>query len=111
LTELDQLSEQFDFSELGAKLSEFRLSMDFKEAEGETEIEDAYARERIAALEENTNQHSQDIVILQNKVTQLSIDFGRCVSEVSALRSASAGNSDTFRRSFCSENTNLGEFE
>jgi hypothetical protein len=28
---------------------------------------------------------------LQNKVTQLSTDFGRFVDEVSALRSASAG--------------------
>jgi hypothetical protein len=30
-------------------------------------------------------------VILQNKVTQLSTDFGRLVGEVSSLRSASAG--------------------
>jgi uncharacterized protein YdcH (DUF465 family) len=62
--------------------------MDFKE--GETEAEDADARGRIAALEEKSNQHSHVIAILQDKVTQLSTDFGRLVGEVSALRSASA---------------------
>jgi hypothetical protein len=61
--------------------------MDFKEAE----IEDADARGRIAALEETTNQHSHVIAILEDKVIQLSTDFGRFVGEVSSLRSASAG--------------------
>jgi hypothetical protein len=70
------------------------------------ETEDADARGRIAALEEESNRHSHVIAILQDKVTQLSTDFGRLLGEVSPLRSASAGNSDTFRRSFCSEHTN-----
>jgi hypothetical protein len=85
--ELQRLCDEFGFSELAAKLSEFRPSMDFKK--GETE--DADARGRIAALEEKTNQHSHVIAILQDKISQLSTDFGRLVSEVSALRSASAG--------------------
>jgi uncharacterized protein YdcH (DUF465 family) len=59
--------------------------MDFNESE------DADSRGRIAALEEKSNQHSHVIAILQDKVTQLSTDFGRLVGEVSALRSASAG--------------------
>jgi uncharacterized coiled-coil protein SlyX len=84
-TELHRLCEEFGFSELAAKLSEFRPAMDFKEAE------DADARGRISALEEKSNQHSHVIAILQDKVTQLSTDFGRLVGEVSALRSASAG--------------------
>jgi hypothetical protein len=84
-TELDRLCKEFGFSELAAKLSEFRPSMNFKETE------DADARRRIAALEEKSNQHSHVIVMLQDKVTQLSTDFGRLVGEVSSLRSASAG--------------------
>jgi hypothetical protein len=83
--ELDRLCEEFGFSELTAKLSEFRPSMDFKETE------DADARGRIAFLEEKSNQHSHVIAILEDKVTQLSTDFGRLVGEVSALQSASAG--------------------
>jgi archaellum component FlaC len=42
-------------------------------------------------LEEESNQHSHFIAILEDKVTQLSTDFGRLVGEVSALRSAAAG--------------------
>jgi hypothetical protein len=61
--------KSFDFTELSAKLSEFRPSIDFKDAE------DADARGQIAALEEKTNQHSHVIAILQDKVTQLSTDF------------------------------------
>jgi hypothetical protein len=60
--------------------------MNFKEEE----TEDADARGRIAAFEEKSNQHSHVIAILQDKVTQLSTDFGRIVGEVSSLRSASA---------------------
>jgi hypothetical protein len=78
-TELHRLCAEFGFAELSAKLSEFRPSIDFKEAE---------TRGRIAFLEEKSNQHSHFIAILQNKVTQLSTDFGRLVGEVSALRSA-----------------------
>jgi hypothetical protein len=83
--ELLRLCDEFGFSELAAKLSEFRSSMDFKETE------DVDARGRIAGLEETANQHSHVIAMLQDKVTQLSTDFGRLVGEVSALRSASAG--------------------
>jgi archaellum component FlaC len=86
-TELDRLCKEFGFSELATKLSEFRPSMDFQEAE----TEDANARGRIAALEEETNRHSHVIPMLEDKVTQLSTDFGRLGGEVSALRSASAG--------------------
>jgi hypothetical protein len=80
-TELERLCNEFGFSELGAKLSEFRPSIDFKETE------DADARGRIAVLEEESNQHSHDIAMLQDKVTQLSTDFERLVGEVSVLRS------------------------
>jgi predicted nuclease with TOPRIM domain len=81
-TELYRLCKEFGFTELAAKLSEFRPSMDFKESE------DADTRGRIAFLEEQSNQHSHDIAILQNKVTQLSTDFERLVGEVSELQSA-----------------------
>jgi hypothetical protein len=46
-----------------------------KEAEAETE--DADARGRIAFLKEKANQHSHVIAMLEDKVTQLSTDFGR----------------------------------
>jgi DNA helicase TIP49 (TBP-interacting protein) len=55
------------------------------------EAEDADARGRIAPFEKKANEHSHIIAILQDKVTQLSTDFGGFVGEVSALRSASAG--------------------
>jgi uncharacterized coiled-coil protein SlyX len=86
-TELHQLCKEFGFTELAAKISEFRPSMDFKEGESE----DSDARGRIAALEEKSNQHSHVIAMLEDKVTQLSTEFGRLVGEVSALRSAAAG--------------------
>ena len=59
LTELDRLCDAFGFSELAAKSSDFRLSMNFKERE--REAEDADARGRIAA------QHSHVIAMLQVK--------------------------------------------
>jgi hypothetical protein len=62
-TELEQFCEDFGFMELAAKLSEFRPLMDFKESE------DADARGRIAVLEEDSNQHSHVIAILEDKVT------------------------------------------
>jgi hypothetical protein len=37
------LCDEFGFSELAAKLSDFRPSMDFKETETETEVKDADA--------------------------------------------------------------------
>jgi hypothetical protein len=46
-TELHRLCEEFGFSELATKLSTFRPSMDFKEAEAKH----ADIRERIAVLE------------------------------------------------------------
>jgi hypothetical protein len=39
------------------------------------EIEDANAPGRIAALEQQANQHSHVIAMLQDKVAQLSTDF------------------------------------
>jgi hypothetical protein len=84
-TEVQRLCKEFCFSELAAKHSEFRPSMEFKEAE------DADARGRIAALEEKANQHSHVIAILQDKLTHLSTYFGRFRGEVSVLRSAAAG--------------------
>jgi hypothetical protein len=84
-TELQRLCNEFGFTEIAAKLSEFRSSTAFKESE------DSDARERIAALEEKSNQHSHVIAILQSELKVLSTDFGRLVGEVSALRSAAAG--------------------
>jgi hypothetical protein len=81
-TELERLCEEFGFSELAAKLSEFRPSMDFKETE------DVDAHGRIVALEEKANQHSHGIAMLEDKVIQLSTDFGRFRGGISALRSA-----------------------
>jgi signal transduction histidine kinase len=86
-TDLDQLCDEFGFTELATKLSEFRPSMDFQEAE----TEDVDARGRIAALKEKANQHSHVIAILEDKVTQLSTDFRRLVGEISSLRSAAVG--------------------
>jgi hypothetical protein len=88
-TGLHRLCEEFGFSELAAKLSKFRPSMDV--AEEELEAQDADVRERIAVLEEMVNQPSHVIAILQEKVTQVSTYFGHLVGEVSALRSAAAG--------------------
>jgi hypothetical protein len=79
-SELQQLSHEFGFSELAAQLSEFRPSADSDDSLG-----------RIASLEEKSNQHSNFIAMLRNKVTSLSTDFDRLSMEISALRSASAG--------------------
>jgi hypothetical protein len=75
-TDLQRLSQEFGFSQLAAKLSEFRSSIDFKDSRG-----------RIATLEEKSNQHSHIIAIMQDKLTQLSTDFERLVGEISSLRS------------------------
>jgi hypothetical protein len=85
ITELDRFCDEFGFTELATKLSEFRPSIDSKEAE------DANVCGRIAFLEEKANRHFQVIAIWQHKVTHLSTDFGRLEGEVSALRSSSAG--------------------
>jgi hypothetical protein len=109
-TELDRLCVEFGLTEIAAKLSEFRPSMAFKEAEAKAEVEaeDADARGRIAALEENANQNSHVIAMLQNKITQLSTDFGRLVSEVSTLRSVSAGL-QTLSEEFSALKTQIGQ--
>jgi hypothetical protein len=72
------LCNEFVSTEVTAKLSEFRSSMDFKETkpktetEAETKAEDADTRGRIAVLEETATQHSHINAILQDKVTRLS---------------------------------------
>jgi hypothetical protein len=94
--------EEFHFMELAAKLSDFHPSMNFKERAAETKtktkattktktkVENVDARGRIAILEENANQHSNVIAMLQNEVTRLSIDFGCFVGEISSLSSLSS---------------------
>jgi hypothetical protein len=100
---MSQAKEVEDTEEAGAA--------EAKEAEEREEAEagkpkDADARGRIAKLEESANQHSHVIVmlqccnvamlqcyevaILQDKVTQLSTDFGYLVGEVSTLQSAAS---------------------
>jgi hypothetical protein len=83
--ELERLCEEFGFDELAAKLSKFLPSKELHEAE------DSNARERIAALEEKTEQSGHSIAILQNELKFLTTDFGRLAGEVSALRSAVVG--------------------
>jgi hypothetical protein len=100
-TELDRLCDEFGFSELAVKLSEFCPSMDFKEAE------DADARGRIAVLEEESNQHSHVIAILQDKVTQLSTDFWCLVSDVLSLQSDTAGM-QTHSENVSAQKTQIG---
>jgi hypothetical protein len=79
--------EEFCFMELAVNLSEFHPSINFKkraagtETETKVEGEDVDARRRIAILEEKANQHDHNIAMLQNKVTQLSTDFGRLGGE------------------------------
>jgi hypothetical protein len=57
---------------------------------GFKEVKDADARGRIAALEEKTNQQNRANAVLQDKLKQLSTDFGRLTGEVSTLRSVAA---------------------
>jgi hypothetical protein len=99
LTELHQLCEEFCFSELAAKLSEFRRSVDFKESED--------ADGRIAALEEKVEHCEYEIAILQNNVAQLSTDFERFVGVVSGLRSAASGI-QTFVEEVCALKMEIG---
>jgi hypothetical protein len=81
---LEELCEEFGFSEFSAKLSKFHPSIAFKESE------DCNSRERIAIIEGKTEQHDHDIAILQSEFEQLSTNFDRLSIEVSALRSATA---------------------
>jgi hypothetical protein len=93
--ELQRSCEEFGFREFAAKLSEFRRSMGFQEAE------DADARGRIAVLEEKAEQYDREIVVLRDKFKLLSTHFGRLAGEVFAavccrsvcLDSVSAANS------------------
>jgi uncharacterized coiled-coil protein SlyX len=48
-------------------------------------VEDAEARVRIAALEENAEQHSRAIAILKGQLAQLLADIGRLVGAMGAL--------------------------
>jgi hypothetical protein len=80
-----RLCEEFGFSEFAEKLSEFRPSMAFQEAE------DADTAGRMTAFEEKAEQHDGAISVLQSELRQLSTDFGRLAEEVSALQSASTG--------------------
>jgi hypothetical protein len=102
---LQQLCEEFGFSDISTKLSEFRSLMDVKKKE---EAENSNARGGIAALEEKGEQHSRSIAILQSEVRQLSTDFGRLVGEVSALRSAAAGI-QTLSEEVCAPKTQIGQ--
>jgi hypothetical protein len=56
-----------NFSDIKVELSEFRASKESKDAEAEVEAEaeDSDARGRIAALQENSNQQSRVIAIVQ----------------------------------------------
>jgi predicted nucleic acid-binding Zn-ribbon protein len=77
LTELHQLCEEFGFTEIASKLSEFGSSMDFKE-------ENADGNEGIA------EQTDYIVGMLQDKVAQQSTNIRRLVMEVLTLRSAAA---------------------
>jgi hypothetical protein len=61
-TGLSALCDEFRFGDLGAALSQFRDSDDFKEAET---IPDSEARKRLSALEEQMQQHDHEIASLQ----------------------------------------------
>jgi hypothetical protein len=80
--ELLQLSEEFGFTEIASKLSEFRPSPPPKQTD---------TRRRIATLEEKAEQHDRLLAVFQDEVTQLSTDFERLAMEISALRSISIG--------------------
>jgi hypothetical protein len=77
---LRRLCEEFGFGEFAVKLSNFQPS------QGLNGGEDAEARGRIAALEEQAEQHGRIILALQSEFGRFSIDFGRLAEEVSALR-------------------------
>jgi hypothetical protein len=92
---LSLLCDEFRFRDLARQVSEFRESGEFKE---ETTIEDSEARKRISALEERMEQHDQEIVVLQSKLSRqaeahesaveaLLGRVGRLEAEVTALRS------------------------
>jgi hypothetical protein len=61
---LSQLSEEFDFGDLRAQLSEFRHSGDFNER---TTTDDSKARMRLLALEQRLQDHEREIASLQSR--------------------------------------------
>jgi hypothetical protein len=73
------LCDEFGFTELATKLSEFRPSMDLKEAEAEAETEtedaDADGRGRIAPLKEKANQHSTSLRFWRTKSLNSPLTF------------------------------------
>jgi hypothetical protein len=94
-----------NFSDTETELSEFPASIELKdadEAEVETETEkeaedaeseDSDARQSLKGRQINTPTTLRccDVAMLQNKVTELSTEFGRLGGAVSTLRSAAAG--------------------
>jgi hypothetical protein len=86
-TELDRSCTEFGFSELAAKLSDFRRSIDFKKKKQKMRMH----ADELQRLEKRQINTPTSLRFLEDKVTELSTDFGHLVGEVSALRSASAG--------------------
>jgi chromosome segregation ATPase len=81
---LQELCNELGFSDLTAKLWAFHPSIGWKEAK---QVEDAEARGRIAALEEQMEQHGREIAFSQDELRQFATDFRRLPGEVSTLRS------------------------
>jgi uncharacterized protein YceH (UPF0502 family) len=79
---LQALCNEFGFSDLTTKLLAFHPSIGFQEAESEAEAKDAEARGRIAALEEQMEQHGHEIALSQDELTQLATDFRRRVHAI-----------------------------
>jgi prefoldin subunit 5 len=83
-TGLQQLSEEFNFLTLAAKLSVFRPSIGLKGMENQK------VRQRITELEEHFQRCDSEIASLQTEFERFNTDFLRLVGEVSALRSSAA---------------------
>jgi retron-type reverse transcriptase len=77
--ELKRLCEEFGFAAIEVRLSDFLPLMDFKE------VENADARKRIAAMEKQAENNERSIVILRDKVTQLSTHLRPLGEEVLAV--------------------------
>jgi hypothetical protein len=78
-TEFQRLCEEFGFKGFAARLSEFRPSMDFKEAK------QADLGERIAILEEKSHRNERDNAILQDKFKEFTQHLNQLNDNVSAL--------------------------
>jgi hypothetical protein len=70
---LEELCNEFGFSDLTAKLLGFHPSIGSKDAK---EADDAEARGRMAALEEQMERHDHEIAFSQSELRQLATDFG-----------------------------------